>query len=119
MLDVVVIGAGPAGLSAALILGRCRRRVLVCSAGHPRNSASQALHGFLTRDGFKPLELLHVARTQLLAYDSVETRDVEATNARRLDDHFEVILSDRTRIHSRKLLLATGVVDSLPQVDGI
>jgi len=58
--DVVIVGAGPAGLSAALILGRCRRRVFVCDAGQPRNAASQALHGYLTRDGFEPAELLRV-----------------------------------------------------------
>jgi thioredoxin reductase len=54
MLDVIVVGGGPAGLSAALMLGRCRRRVLICDTGQPRNRHSQALHGYLTRDGVPP-----------------------------------------------------------------
>ncbi|HET8646008.1 MAG TPA: FAD-dependent oxidoreductase, partial [Vicinamibacteria bacterium] len=72
--DVVIVGAGPAGLSAALILGRCRRRVLVCDSGRPRNARARALHGFLTRDGTPPLQLLRVARAQLRRYRTVVLR---------------------------------------------
>src|SRR4051794_2452007 len=56
MYDTIIIGGGPAGLSAALVLGRCRRKVLVCDAGHPRNERSKAMHGFLSRDGMPPAE---------------------------------------------------------------
>src|SRR6185295_14982945 len=80
--DVVVVGAGPAGLSAALILGRCRRRVLVCDAGRPRNARARALHGFLTRDGVPPLQILRIAREQLRRYTSVTVRRAEVTAVR-------------------------------------
>jgi thioredoxin reductase len=68
--DVIIVGAGPAGLSAALILGRCRRRVLVCDAGNPRNVKSRALHAYLTRDGIEPNEFLRIARDRLRPYES-------------------------------------------------
>ena len=77
MYDVIIVGAGPAGLSAALILGRCRRRVLVCDTGRPRNAASHAMHGYLSRDGMPPAEFLRIAREQMQQYDTVEMRDVE------------------------------------------
>jgi len=126
--DVIIVGAGPAGLSAALVLGRCRRRVLICDAGQPRNAASHGLHLFLTRDGIKPDEFLKIAREQLEPYATVEFREGLVTQASRLDDGFEIVITDPAsagngeqgqRIVGRKLLLATGVVDELPKVEGI
>jgi thioredoxin reductase len=75
LFDVIIVGAGPAGLSAALILGRCRRRVLLCDTGQPRNAASQALHGFLTRDTIEPSEFLRLGREQLLGNMSIENEN--------------------------------------------
>ncbi len=119
MYDAIIVGAGPAGLSAALILGRCCRRVLVCDAGHPRNAASQGLNGFLTRDGVKPLEMRRIGREQLGVYETVEIRDVPALNAQRLDErNFEVTMADGAVLRTRKLLLATGVADQLPEIAG-
>jgi thioredoxin reductase len=120
MYDVIIVGAGPAGLSAALMLGRCRRRVLVCDTGRPRNAASDALHGYLTRDGITPREFLQIARGDLRKYETVEIRDAEVVDAECGDDsRFHVTLASGERLKSRKLLLATGVVDHVPPVPGI
>jgi thioredoxin reductase len=119
MYDVVVVGAGPAGLSAALLLGRCRRNVIVCDTGRPRNRVSRALHGFLSRDGTPPAELLQISREQLTQYDTVELRNVEVVDAQQIEDCFSVSLADGEVLSSRMLLLATGVVDCLPAISGI
>ncbi len=118
MYDVIVVGAGPAGLSAALILGRSRRRVLVCDTGRPRNAASQGMHGYLTRDGIPPHEFLRIAREQLAQYDTVELRDAEVVAAECVDGRFSVTLANDERLGARKLLIATGVVDHVPQIPG-
>jgi thioredoxin reductase len=120
MNDVIIVGAGPAGLSAALILGRCCRSVVVFDTKHPRNAAAQAMHGFLTRDGVPPLEFLRMAREELLQYDNVSVRDVEVVAAEcQSDRRFFVTLEGGERLTSRKLLLATGVVDNIPAIPRI
>ncbi len=117
--DVIIVGAGPAGLSAALMLGRSRRRVLVCDSGKPRNAASRAMHGYLTRDGIPPREFLRIAREQLKEYDCVEVRDVEVAAAEcQADGRFHVTLETGEEFDSRKLLIATGVVDNVPGIPG-
>jgi thioredoxin reductase len=117
--DCIIVGAGPAGLSAALMLGRCRRRVLVCEAGEPRNARSKGLHNYLTRDGIAPLEFLRVARKEVEEYPTIEFLAGEVKDARRTGGGFTVVLADRTELGARKLLLATGVVDDLPDIDGL
>jgi thioredoxin reductase len=115
------VGAGPAGLNAALLLGRARRQVLVCDAGAPRNAPVAHLHGFLSRDGLPPAELRRIAREQLTTYGSVELRQVQVAASSPADDGagFVVTLADDTRERARRLLLATGVVDHLPAIDGL
>jgi thioredoxin reductase len=118
MFDVVVVGGGPAGLSAALMLGRCRRRVLVCDLGEPRNRRSRALHGYLSRDGIAPREFVELGREELTTY-GIEFRCVGVTGAAPEDGGFRVHLSDGRAERSRFLLIATGVVDALPAVTGV
>ena len=119
MLDVVIVGAGPAGLSAAVMLGRCRRSVLVCDTGRPRNAASRAMHGYLTRDGIPPFEFLAIAREELKQYTTVTLRLVEVVDAAcGADRSFAVTLATGETVRARKLLLATGVVDNLPRIKG-
>jgi thioredoxin reductase len=117
--DCIIVGGGPAGLSAALMLGRCRRRVLLCDLGDQRNLRSHALHGYLTRDGVSPSEFLRLARAELGRYGTVECRELEIVEAAREDGGFSVCAADGSRLRTRKLLLATGVVDELPPLDGL
>jgi thioredoxin reductase len=117
--EVLVVGGGPAGLSAALMLGRCRRRVLVCDAGPKRNRASRALHGFLSRDGIPPAELLATARAQLRRYDTVRLRAARVHRLRRRGRVFEAVLAGGRRVVARRVLIATGVVDELPRWPGL
>jgi thioredoxin reductase len=121
--DCIVVGGGPAGLSAALTLGRARRRVLVLDAGTPRNHCSASMHGYLTRDGVLPADFLRIAREELQPYAGVTLREAEATDVEAAGQSFRVRLGgDGTAIEwleSRTLLLATGVVDDVPVIEGI
>ncbi|HEU4405623.1 MAG TPA: NAD(P)/FAD-dependent oxidoreductase [Polyangiaceae bacterium] len=116
--DAVVVGGGPAGLSAALVLGRCRRRVTLFDRGAPRNAPSRASHGFFTRDGAPPEELRRVGREQLAPY-RVELRDVAVARVRRAEGGFEVEADDGGVARCRKLLLATGMRDRVPELPGL
>lgn len=116
--DVVVVGGGPAGLSGALMLGRCRRRVLVCDSGRYRNAASSGVHGFLSRDGIKPVELVRIAREQLRPYNvEICTATVKDITGR--SGSFRLVLDSGESIATRRVLLATGVTDEIPRIEGI
>jgi thioredoxin reductase len=118
MFDAIIVGGGPAGLNAALVLGRCRRSVLLCDLGSPRNSVSRGVHGFITRDGTLPFEMRDLGRAELARYPSVEIRDTGVDDIEFEPDGFEAVLSDGTRERARKVLLATGVADNLPDIPG-
>jgi thioredoxin reductase len=117
--DCVIVGAGPAGLSAALMLGRCRRQVLVCDTGEPRNVRSTGIHNYLTRDGTRPAEFLDLAWNEVGRYPSIEFRRIEVLDATSSPDGFRVVCANGEQIGARKLLLATGVVDELPDIEGL
>jgi thioredoxin reductase len=112
--DVAIIGGGPAGLSAALVLGRARRRVVVVDAGTPRNAPAAHMQGFLSRDGTPPAELLRAARDEVRRYgvELVEDRVVSAAAG------FALRLAGGRTLEARTVLLATGAVDELPDIPG-
>lgn len=116
--DVVVVGGGPAGLSAALVLGRCRRKVVLFDNGQPRNAASHAMHGFLGHDGIAPDRFRVLARQQLTSYPSVTIENACVVDAALEGTGFTVTTGDGRRLRTRKLLLAAGVIDELPDVPG-
>jgi thioredoxin reductase len=118
-VDVVVVGGGLAGLGAALTLGRARRSVLVIDAGQPRNAPAAHSHGYLTRDGTPPLELLRLGRQEVRGYGG---RIIEGTveTITRLDDgRFRVVTREGTSHLARRVLVTTGLVDQYPRIPGL
>lgn len=120
MYDAIIVGGGPAGLNAALVLGRCRRKVLLCDEGRPRNSVSRGVNGFITRENILPHDLRRIAHEELKEYPTVEIREgVTVDDVNFLEGGgFEAIMEDGSRVQSRKMLLATGVEDTLPDIPG-
>ena len=119
MFDAIVIGGSYAGLSAATQLARARRRVLVIDAGRRRNRYATHSHGFLTQDGVEASVIAATGRAQLLAYPNVRWADGVAASAAAQGEGFAVTLADGSRFDARKLVLATGVTDELPPIDGL
>jgi thioredoxin reductase len=117
--DVLVVGGGPAGLSAALLLGRCHRKVLLCDEGRQRNLSSHAIHGLLGREGRSPSDFLDEALEELSRYKSVSVRGTRVTDIIPAGGKFEFICADGMTGTVSKILLATGLVDELPELTGI
>ncbi|MEO8700206.1 MAG: NAD(P)/FAD-dependent oxidoreductase [Kofleriaceae bacterium] len=118
-LDVIIIGGSYAGLSAALQLARGRRRILVIDAGERRNRFADSSHGFLTRDGDAPGTIAAIGRDQLLAYPTVTWLEGRASQAERAgDDAFAITAGGATHT-ARRVILAHGVADTLPEIPGI
>jgi thioredoxin reductase len=113
--DVAIVGGGAAGLSAALVLGRARRRVVVIDAGEPRNAPASHMHGFLSRDGMPPTELLVAGRAEAAAYG------VEFVSGRvvSIEPGFSVSLAQGEPLEARRILIATGATDELPSIPGL
>lgn len=115
VFDVVIVGGGAAGLSAALVLARARRRVVVVDAGEPRNTPAAHMHGFLSRDGMPPLELLKAGREEIAGYGGEFIADGVVSVTR----GFTVALSSGRMLRSRRILVATGLTDRLPDIPGL
>lgn len=115
--DVVIIGGGPAGLSAALALGRARKRVLLCDAGPRRNALAAHVHNFVTRDGVTPDDFRRAGREQLGTYPSVVVRDASVERVTGAKGAFRVVAGDET-VEARRVLLCTGMIDELLPIEG-
>jgi thioredoxin reductase len=120
MYDAIIVGGGPAGLAAALTLGRSRRSVLLLDAGQGRNAVAAAVHNLLAQDGTPPGELRRIGREQLARYRSVRLREDTVDGAHALaGGGFRLELAGGEGVEARRLLLATGLVDELPAIDGL
>ncbi|HEY6960889.1 MAG TPA: NAD(P)/FAD-dependent oxidoreductase [Gaiellaceae bacterium] len=113
--DVVVVGGGAAGLSAALVLGRARRQVAVVDSGAPRNAPATHMHGYLTRDGMPPADLLAAGREEAAVY-GVEFVPGQAVS---IEPGFSVAVDDGQTLTARRLLIATGATDEIPPIAGL
>jgi thioredoxin reductase len=120
MYEVVVIGGGPAGLSAALMLGRARRDTLLLDGDRPRNASSPAVHNLFLHDGIDPAEVRRIGRAQLDPYPTVDLRESLAIDVWPLPGKgFSVELDDGSVQETRRVILASGLTDNLPQIGGV
>ncbi|MEU7635331.1 NAD(P)/FAD-dependent oxidoreductase [Streptomyces sp. NPDC039016] len=113
--DVVVVGAGAAGLNAALVLARARRRVAVIDGGAPRNAPADRMHGFLSRDGMPPAALLEAGRAELATYGA----ELRTDQVAEITPTLGVRLASGPELHARRVVVATGLHDELPDIPGL
>ena len=118
VFDVIIVGAGPAGLNAAVVLGRCNRKVLLFDHGKQRNRHSHAMHNYLTQDDISPKQFLQISLEEIKKY-GVKYMRKEIHSAKKDDDDLFAVRDVKGKIYkSRKMLLATGLTDILPEVTG-
>jgi thioredoxin reductase len=123
LFDCAIIGGGPAGLNAALILGRAKRNVILLDNNNPRNSVTQESHGFITRDGIRPKEFREIAHKELSKYASVIYAEREVTSViknNNIEPSFELVTSEKDeRYQSKAIIISTGLKDVLPTIENI
>ncbi|MFG3344034.1 NAD(P)/FAD-dependent oxidoreductase [Streptomyces sp. NPDC048018] len=117
--DVAVIGGGAAGLSAALVLGRARRRTLLVDAGEPRNAPAAHMQGYLTRDGMGPAAFLAAGQREVATYGVERMSGLVTDAVPHGDEGFALTLADGRRVLARRLIVTTGLADELPAIDGV
>lgn len=119
LFDVTIIGGGPAGLNAALVLGRARKKVAVIDEGRPRNAVTRESHGFLTRDGISPGEFRRIAKEEISAYPSVSFIEDMAVSIAGTDGQFQIETAQGQTFESKKVLFAIGMKDRPLDIPGL
>ncbi|MFD2170336.1 NAD(P)/FAD-dependent oxidoreductase [Tumebacillus lipolyticus] len=119
MYDCAIVGGGPAGLNAALVLGRAGRTVALFDNNQPRNGVTHASHGFITRDGIQPAEFRRIAYEEVMRYPSVTQREDEVTDIRKLENGFEIKTLAGESAQARKLIVAAGLKEIFPDIEGL
>lgn len=117
--DVAIIGGSYAGLAAAMPLVRARRKVIIIDAGQRRNRFAEYSHGFLTQDGTKASEIAQIAKQQVLAYKTIDWENGSVKRIEKVSDGFAVCIDATRSITTKRLIIATGITDELPEISGL
>lgn len=119
LLDCAIIGGGPAGLSAALVVGRGRKQVIVFDDELPRNRVTQESHGFITNDGMTPFEIRRAGEADLQKYPNIKIKRSRIVDIQKKEERFTLLTHEGDRFEAKKIILATGLQDILPEIEGI
>ncbi|MFC7684479.1 NAD(P)/FAD-dependent oxidoreductase [Ureibacillus sp. GCM10028918] len=119
MLDCVVVGGGPSGLNASLVLARARKNIILFDEDKPRNAVTSESHGFITRDGIKPSEFKRLAKEDLMKYPNLTIQNQRVVHIKKWKQSFSIYTKSGHVYESRKVILSTGLKDVLPSIDGV